>query len=434
MKKGLEKSNLNSLLIKMVEYVNHGVSLSLDDLQSKNKETTILQTGIIPPPQNTFSKVKEENDSYYVLNCGGTNWEASNISIGVDGVKTIVQKKTILFDNPKSRIYSSLSEFVNRIIESLDHLALENEKNIKTLAIVLGFPQESKKIGLDYDIKLINNTLTKGWYVGGDIDQYLGQLIRKTLKKRNIEVNRIIFGNDAALMMWDHSIEYNEIEKIAPIGGVWGSGMNLGIVHPIDKSQILNTEMGQAQPLLTDYDYQLFEKMQEIKCTLPQKAEHELFVGGDYLLILFTASILDLIDNKELKTKLQLMCGSKGNSELVSKLRAIDSRKACIELLEIEISNKDYSLLKDTAESVFKNLENKIALMIAGCVISCELNEKTNWVIPVEGSVIEKGEGVFENVHTILGELLPNHSIRLAKASGKNALAILSAFLNLQNK
>jgi hypothetical protein len=77
----------------------------------------------------------------------------------------------------------------------------------------------------------------------------------------------------------------------------------------------------------------------------------------------------------------------------------------------------------------------KIGLVVASCVKVAGLEKDTKWVIPCEGSVAEKGEGILPMVNKVMNELHPEMNVRLAvNGSSKKAMAIYSMYNSIQQE
>lgn len=397
----------------------------------------MLPTLASAPNQYALNYITSTKSISHVLNCGGTNWQSVKVDIDSNGIDINPKMVTKNFSDVSSRHFESLETFVEVIAELLYDNIGEKDVFINSVALVLGFPQDVYKTSYGIDAKLVGNELTKGWYVGGNVrEKMVGEVLMERMKQKyNIKINHFVCGNDAALMMWDLSVEISQNEVIAPIGGVWGSGTNVGVIDP-EINEVVNTEMGSSIGLLTAEDIKSYERMKELKFTIPEKVYSELFVGGDYLLYLFVGYLHFLFWNnisESLKEYLLKECAKRGNADIVSIIAQSTSSSECKQRLGINFDiDKDFHLLVEVAKEVLNKISQKIALMLISAIQYSKISSTKNWVIPVEGGVIAHGYGIKENVNKIIKEQCPDLSIRLATdGSSKKALAIFSKSLSI---
>jgi len=401
-----------------------------------------LPTFAPAPPENIYQKLLRSPSTAYVLNCGGTNWEAVEVRVGPKTTTIQPQKSTMTFTSPNSRVFDSLDHFAEKIADLLYNLIRKRNFEIESITVVLGFPLQTIKTRYGVDAQFLENQLPKKWYIGGKVEGVsIGTKIKTDLnKKYGISARNIVFGNDAALMMWDVSTEKDPDEEIAHIGGVWGSGTNLGITRTKGKENpfIINTEIGRSRALLTSKDLSIFEKMAKLGCFLPEEPELEVFVGGDYIFYRFATRVLDELTKRKLpsdklENRLKDLMKTKGNSEIVSNIRKTPTLNQITKSLRLEDENSLAAvadIITDSAEKTLSNTEDKIALMIAGCIIATQLSPGRKWIIPAEGSVLLYGEQILTNVNQSLKQLLPDHSIKIdPECSGKKAMALFSEYL-----
>ncbi len=442
--------------------------MKLDQEQAKNYKEKCkeeLEIGISrpKPPDRTFehdggmlalptytpvpiSHHKRHFDNFsgpsYVLNCGGTNWEGVKVDIDKGRSRISPRVSEISFSSPSRRVRESLEDFTEEIADLLYLLIGQRHRIINNLAIVLGFPQRNFKTNYGIEAKLIENQLTKGWYIKGNINKPIGRLLMKILEdKYAIHVEKVYFANDAACMMWDLSIDRDEHEEIAKIGGVWGSGINFGISidSPRWQGHIINTEAGRSQSLLTAQDYTDYQLMRALGCQLPNAPELEIFAGGDYLFSLFTAKVLSAAVKEitlplSLQNRLSELLEQKDTSHLLSEIIATTELDEVEEILNLrgEASNSVIlKIIKQAAKEVFDNATFKMVLLLSSIIEIVDLDKDKDWVIPIEGGVINEGFGIYNNFCKLLKDTLPGYSIRLGTdGSSKKAIAILSSVLS----
>lgn len=431
-------------LTKIVSEINTGLNRKSSPAKIFLYDQGIpaLPTFAPAPPANIYRSLLKSPGSIYVLNCGGTNWEAVEVKIEDQKMTILPKKSTLTFTSAASRVFESLDLFSEKIADLLYRLIQKENVELESIAIVLGFPVQTVKIRKQIDTHFLESQLPKDWYIKGPVKNIsVGSKVKAALEKKyGILTHNIVFGNDAALMMWDLSVEKGSDERIAHIGGVWGSGTNVGItrIRGNQDPLIINTEIGRSRSLLTSEDLTIFKKMNEMGCILPEEPELETFVGGDYLFSQFATRILNEMKKRKLqhdilKKTLKNLIQIKGNSEIVSNIRKNPDTNQIAKSLGLKgqaFLAPTVEIVIDSAEKTLSNAEDKIALTIAGCIIATNLDPDQKWVIPAEGSVLLHGERVLENVSTSLDQYLPDYSIRIdPTCSGKKAMSLFSRYI-----
>jgi hypothetical protein len=401
-----------------------------------------LPTNAPIPTQDDYDNFRSVSETTYILNCGATNWEGTKIQVQNGQVTVDPRQSEKSFSNQSKRTRDSLEDFVEEMAELLYLLLDAEQTDINSVGIVLGFPQKNSQTDYGIEAEILENQLPKEWYIKGDVNRPMGKLLKKILRdKYNINLQNVFFGNDAALMMWDLSLQKSQDENNAPIGGVWGSGMNFGITSNVPKwqDQIINTEIGRARSLLTPQDYDDFEFMKSMDCAIPTFPELEIFVGGDYLFYLLTAKVFShntsqIKTSKSLQNAFFNLLAFKGNSHLVSEIIAANELEAIKEIMDLQdqaANTQTLKIIKNSAKEVFDNATLKMAITLAGFIKTMNLDKKKKWVIPIEGSVINKGYKIYESFTKQLKRIIPEYQTRIAtESSSKKALAIFTSILS----
>jgi hexokinase len=442
----VKKEKFKEYLQKCIDEIETGIARPKPPRKAYEYDGGILAlpTGAPVPSKKHQKKFESLSGPSYVLNCGGTNWEGVQINLQDGKAQISPRVSEISFHSPQRRVRDSIEDFAEEIADLLFLLIGKSTQHIESLAIVLGFAQENYETDYGIEAKFLENQLAKGWYVKGDVDKPIGRLLIDILKaKYHITLDKVFFGNDAALMMWDLSLEVAEDETLAPIGGVWGSGVNFGITYNMKKWQdhIINTEIGHARSLLTAQDYTDFQDMKALGCELPNAPEIETFVAGDYLFYLFATKVITSAPStitipRALENRFAELIDHKGNSHLISEIIASTDLSEIPEILNLRrdtVSDKTLKLIKKVAHEVFDNATLKTALIITAFVKVVDLAPSKKWVIPIEGSVINKGFNIYENLCKIIKKQLPDYDIRIAtEGTSKNALAIFSRVLKTE--
>lgn len=425
------KSKLSDLISEIQKGVE-SANTSYVTLHDKDALPSILTYVPVPDYSAINKKLQNKTEKVYVLNCGGTNWECTKIII--ENGKIIVSDtiSRMEFVNPQDRIFEDIGAFVRKIAELLMNTVDVKSEEI-SVAFIFGFIQINKPTKLGIDIQPGDNKLNKGWYIGGDIkDQWIGEILNEYLYSNyNIKFKSFVAGNDAAMMMWDHSVKKKKDESLAPIGGVWGSGTNMG---SFKNGKVVNLEIGYSKSSLLDDDLSDYKKMKKLGCILPAEPQLEVFIGGDYI---FDRFALEMFKHKEqlsdelfkfILEKIKV----KGSGALVGELAEF-SKSSTLGKLSLKNSQNNYELARNTATEILMNTANRIALMIASVVLQSDISKDKKWVIPAEGTVIRKGYKVIDQVQIAFKELIPQHKIRLATdGSSKKALALFTSYINSQ--
>ncbi len=439
-----DQRNISRILNDLVKEIQTGIARnSVYPPQKYDGGIQAIHTYIKSPPENIFSKLKKKSSIQYVLNCGGTHWEGVTVNIDSKGVKVLPEKTVISFTNPEERRCQNLDKFVEKVANLLYKTVQDKKTSIDSVAIVLGFAHGISFTEYGIDAEFRKNDLSKGWYISGNLKgNKIGRKLQKIMREKyNISIENTFFGNDAALMPWDVSVKLKRDEKLAPIGGVWGSGTNLGFVYESKKNNkkyIINTEIGHSRCTVTNRDKENYKYMKKIDPYLPQEPDLESFVGGDHLFTEFAGQITKIIEQtkiiggKRLIHSLHSLAKEKNKSEIIHKIIQKPSKKNISHLLDVpekSLNDKLVRTIKESASYTFDNAALKIALMISACIEVMNLSQKYKWVIPAEGSVLLKGKGIEKKVHEYFKKLLPEYSIRFAKdGSCKEAIALCSSF------
>lgn len=447
------KKHFDAVYSEVVDRVKCVVS-SDDEILGSDCIFPSYPTYAVGPTPKAINEVYSKGGYSFVVNAGGTHWNAVKIMILRDGVHIGDHTFDKSFSTSESRKYESLEEFVVQIADLLFGLINRRDVTIRSLAVVLGFPQINKKTEYGIDAFFVQNQQSKGWYIGGEVKgKPIGKTLIEVMKdKYNIEIQNVVFGNDAAFMQWDVNVSKSEGEKIAPVGGVFGSGTNIGVVpaneftEKEDYQDIINLEAGQISndSCFSDEDKNIYKKVKELDLEVPDKKVIEFYVGGDYLRYNFAAKTLlelernDMELTDKLKERMKECLEGRGRGEIVSKARKASRPGILAEVLEIDDVNEllpYVEVIQDSAAYVLDNAGMKIGLVVASCVKVAGLDKDTKWVIPCEGSVAEKGEGILPMVNKVMNELQPEMNVRLAvNGSSKKAMAIYSMYNSIQQE
>ena len=395
-----------------------------------------------PPPEFFHDEIGDHTYRCVVLNCGGTNWDCVEVNVSSSETRVTDRSSRIQFKTPSSRSFESIDALVEKMVD----LIMENNEHgedIDAVGLVFAFPQENVPTRYGIDLSLLDNLLAKSWSVSGRVKGILigERLMDRLAKEHEVNVGSFISGNDAALMLWDHGVNLSEDERIAPLGGVCGSGMNMGVVGKdtaSNEDMVINLEIGRAKSLIGDTHRASFRGMTELGCSLPPEPIVEVFVAGDYLLYLFAnelrGEIGDSLDIR-LEKRLMELIERKGNSEILSRLAKAGSVKDVADTLEVsqesvKVAQSDITVV---ARKILGESAYVLSLVIASLIETKKLDRDVSWVIPFEGSLIGKGEGVLDRVHERMKVLLPDHRVRIAvDGSSKRAVANLAAFQNFK--
>jgi hexokinase len=387
-----------------------------------------IDTFIKPVIFSDLQKIPSETKVIYGA-YAGTNWITG---LAFKHEDKVVEEKLVSksFSDKKMRNFASIEHFAEMVGEQIrEALTILNDyTGIGTLAISFGFPHIPIKTKYGRDAQLIQDHLTKSWYIKNVKGMLLGIYVLEYLKRKKLGfINKIYFANDTTAVALDvtaKTISAKAKQLVSlPVGFVMGTGDNGSAVFKSYKNNnLVNLEIGSAKSLGSD---KILARMIELNLVPQKEPIIEYYMGGDYLLARLAVA-MEFIQKRNFTTQnyYETLLSKAKEAKITSKLAGREiSAKDLSELLKIKVSSDDLFILNEVAKRVLLKGAQVAALMVASVCDLAGWGKGICGAVPAEGTVFWHGYGFQECVKGTLKALLPLNKLTFVPGSGTRGIS-----------
>lgn len=390
-----------------------------------------------------------EKGEYYALDFGGTNFRATKFRFDGSGRATVLDEHKVRIpdDIRVSDTPNKLFDFFVRVLSSLE---ISGDIS-KTVGFTFSFPIKQKSINSG-DLM----SWTKGFNIGGVVDNDVVVLFSKALKRFNLENYKInVLINDTVGTLASGKYKQNN----CVIGLILGTGTNAAYVektcniHKLSENEkkhenmVINVEWGAFGDLKNNLPQTIIDKELDNESTNKGQQQFEKMISGYYLGEIVRRIIILLKNKNELFIDINLE-----KTKLVEKYSLGSEYVSILDLTNIE-KNLNFSFERFEKEFKFKILNEKDKFIISNiCTFVSQRAAKLTGIgivgllsqihssqyensipgVGIDGSLFEQNKTFKVQLKTTLDELDTKCELFLAKdGSGKGAALLASALESL---
>lgn len=379
----------------------------------------------------TGDKLSAVPDGKKVLatNWGGTHQKTSIISKeGGELIDTVINREPFT-DKSKPLKTEELARVIGDHILMGAATLTESERNeFGAVGVSVGFPVsyvEDSEIGLD--ARLTANP--QNWNVT-DIDlttdlrerPRLGKPLLEYLQDHGLPVKKVFIKHDALATGDDTPLEAPDGNL--PVSFVLGTGSS---------AQVNGQELGVSAIEDAFPQSEIFEHMAEAEY-IPEKNKKAVRarIGGQRTKLQVAAAIdlcaeEGLLERAETAEEVRRFMQNKENGSILSQLASGNlSREQFNAQGMAELSIKDYEVLTLASAIALEQAGQVSGTIIAAIMDYAGYDGSSEQVIPVAGSVINKGIGVKETAKETIDALIPDNNISLYSACDRKGIGAMA--------